>query len=363
MSDRIPVRDRTLVLRILVPGLEARLRDKMKECEERCAETSHNKHNNHNDSSNNNPSPVDSYLDLDGVTCEPTPARNKTLWSFNCDGARYPAMLVNLPCPVELHKTHDHAMYYKSVDLGQMLIVYEDEMALEEAQEKPMEGYPSYFHSGLTPPMRNVVEKRFAAREHQHVPPPRMGVAAVEEELVRLMEQINKDEKTKKIKPTKTGAVNPHSHARVLEEVTEEIVNYEPWMDEYGRAPQGIEFDADDQICSAHPEVWVRPEDIAAIYEEAAAKKRQQEEQKKKRLEAEAAIPAAKPKKGIASKKNRAAEAASAPPAPMVDDLTLAATSMMAGDGGDLLGEVDDDFFKDLDLEHEEMNFEGIDDM
>ena len=29
MGDRGPIRDRTLVLRVLVPGLEARLRDKM----------------------------------------------------------------------------------------------------------------------------------------------------------------------------------------------------------------------------------------------------------------------------------------------------------------------------------------------
>ena len=41
--------------------------------------------------------------------------------------------LVNLPCPVELQKTHDHAMYFKCADVAQMLIVYEDTMALDEA--------------------------------------------------------------------------------------------------------------------------------------------------------------------------------------------------------------------------------------
>jgi transcription initiation factor TFIID subunit 7 len=342
MNDRLPIRDRTLILRILVPGLEARLRDKMKEVDD-----------------DDRGGTADSYLDLEGVTCQPTAARNRTLWNFHCDGATYPATLVNLPCPVELHKTHDHCMYYKCVDVAQMLIVYEDEMALEEAQEKPIDGFPSYYHSGLTPPMKNVVERRFTAREHDRVPPPRQGVADVEDELLYLMEQLNRDDKIKrKIKtPAVTGT------ARTLEEVTEDIVDYEPWMDDYGRQPQGVEFDADDQICSLHPEVWLQPEDIAAIKEEAAAKKKKQqhkqaEQQKKKKQAEEATI--SKPKKGIASKKNRAESAA----APVIDDLTLAATSMMTGgDGGDLLGEVmgDDDFFNDLDLEDEDMNFDGID--
>lgn len=91
MNDRAPIRDRTLILRILVPGLEARLRDKMKEVEERAGEQKVK-----TDGS--------SYLDIEGVTCEPTPARNRTLWNFHADGATYPAKLVNLPCPVELMK-------------------------------------------------------------------------------------------------------------------------------------------------------------------------------------------------------------------------------------------------------------------
>jgi hypothetical protein len=66
----------------------------------------------------------ETLLDLDGVTCEPT-QNGSTLWNFHVDGATYPARLVNLPCPIELHKTHDHAMYYKSCDIAQMLIVYE----------------------------------------------------------------------------------------------------------------------------------------------------------------------------------------------------------------------------------------------
>jgi transcription initiation factor TFIID subunit 7 len=201
MNDRIPIRDRTLILRILVPGLEARLRDKMKECEElRSAAASSSvtptASSQSQQSSTNKPS---SYFDLDGVTCQPTTARQQTLWNFHCDGATYPATLVNLPCPVELHKTHDHVLYYKSVDIAQMLILYEDEMALLEKtpettdSKQSSDGFPSYYPSGLTPPLRQVVDRRFRAREHDRQrPPPRQGVMQVEEELVGWMDKLHR---------------------------------------------------------------------------------------------------------------------------------------------------------------------------
>ena len=88
-DDRI--RDRTLVLRVLVPSLEARLREKMKEAEEIASRKA----------TPTNPStaePKNIIQDLEGVTCEPT-KDGSTLWNFHCDGATYPARLVNLPCP------------------------------------------------------------------------------------------------------------------------------------------------------------------------------------------------------------------------------------------------------------------------
>lgn len=325
MSDRAPLRDRTLVLRILVPGLEARLRDKMKETGETGAGVK------------------ERILDLEGVTCEPTPARNHTLWSFHCDGATYPAKLVNLPCPVELHKTHDHAAYYKSADIAQMLIVYEDEMALEEAEEKPVEGFPSYYHSGLTPPMKRVVERRFAAREHKAAAPPRAAVTDVETEIVKLMEQIANSEKaaSKRSKVPQLTSAN-----KIFEEVVEEVVDYEPWMNDFGRQSAGVEFDADDQQCSLHPEVWLSPETIKEIklIEEDERKKKQAVLDKKeakrnaKKWEKEAST-----KKGIAMKRST----------DMVDEVTAAA--MMVHEGGDEVDLLDDDNFLDLDLDGEDM--------
>lgn len=95
---------------------------------------------------------------------------------------------------MEVHKTHDHANYHKSADIGQMLIVYEDEYAMEEAEAERnyrVEGFPSYYHSGLSPPMRRAVQRRFLARFEERdtrpCPPPSEDVAIVEEELLRLI--------------------------------------------------------------------------------------------------------------------------------------------------------------------------------
>lgn len=40
------------------------------------------------------------------------------------DGKTYPARLVDLPCVVETQKTLDRSTFFKSGDVGQMLVVY-----------------------------------------------------------------------------------------------------------------------------------------------------------------------------------------------------------------------------------------------
>jgi hypothetical protein len=152
--------------------------------------------------------------------------------------------------------------------------------------------------------------------------------------------------------------------------VQEEIVDYEPWMDDYGRQPHGVEFEADDQLCSLHPEVWLNPEVIREVKEEdqeakrkkqAAATKKEAKRKEKKALQESTAAAAAAAaaaasaaqthtKKGIVSKKNTE----------IVDEVALAAASMLMSDGMDLVSaalEDGDDIFGDLDLEDEDMNF------
>jgi transcription initiation factor TFIID subunit 7 len=296
-GDRYPIRDRTLVLRVLVPGLETRLRDKMKDMEEAGRDKASSSSNTNNAA---NSQKDDIFLDLDGVACEPTSSGLKsggsTLWNFHCDGAVYPARLVNLPGPIELHKTHDHVIYeyYKCADIAQMLIVYEDAVALkksmieEERKSKAFtsctgvapattgrdtSGFSSYFPSGITPPLRRVVERRYQQREHpSRAPAPRSVIADVGEEMLQLMGKIAKPEDNVQKKGERESKEQQRqkiqtltSASKVLEEISEDIVDYEPWMDDYGRQPHGIEFSLDDQIASLHPEIWLPPETIALI--------------------------------------------------------------------------------------------------
>lgn len=50
-------------------------------------------------------------------------------FSFTMDGKVYPARLVDLPCVLETQKTLDRSTFFKSGDVGQMLIVYKVRIA------------------------------------------------------------------------------------------------------------------------------------------------------------------------------------------------------------------------------------------
>src|SRR3569623_2078506 len=76
------------------------------------------------------------------------------------------------------------------------------------------------------------------------------------------------------------------------EEIEEEVVDYEPWMDDHGSSPDGVEFDADDPLCSMHPEVWLSSKTVKEIKDDierqrkeaeaAAAAKRESKKEGKK---------------------------------------------------------------------------------
>lgn len=289
-------------------------------------------------------------MDLEGVACEPTKDAS-TLFNFICDGRTYPARLVNLPCPVELHKTHDHAMYYKSCDIAQMLIVYEDTMALDEADAFPKaEGFPSYYHSGLTPPMRKVVDKRFKKNERTLVPPPRLEVSDVESDLLELMSNISKEGTKRK---NKVPSLASATHNKVLEEVVEEIVDFEEWMTDKGTQPSGIEIDSMDPIAIKHPELWLTADKIQEInrkqieLEEEDRRKKEaaqaKKEKKKKKKKEKENPPGPSKKKGIASKKNE-------PPVDQIDQMALGISLMNDDDAleGDLEFELDFDMNEDM---------------
>jgi len=190
-------------------------------------------------------------------------APGETAWTFVCDGVRYPARLANLPCPTELHKSHDLCTYVKAVDVGQILVVHRDAAAMEAAEKAnpPLPGFPSYHHSGLTPPMRGVVNRRFASCSHQSVPPDRRLVEDVEREIVELIARTTRDAgKGRKGAAAKQQQYqNPAAQNKLLEEVEEHVVDYEPYMDNYGNSPGGVEIAERDEIALRHPDLWLTP--------------------------------------------------------------------------------------------------------
>jgi transcription initiation factor TFIID subunit 7 len=246
-------------------------------------------------------------------------------------------------------------MYYKCCDVAQLLIVYEDEMALEEAEALPgykHEDFPSFYHSGLTPPMKRVVERRFAARAHKAVPPPRTEVAEIEEDLKLLIDRIGESTS----KPRGKNKVNaPAAQTRVIEEIVDDVVNYEPWMDDHGRVSQGLEFSGDDPIATKHPELWLHPREIEEILQletekedkkKAIAKKKEDKKNAKKKKKA-AIMDQPSVKKNVAAIMNISEH----------DEMTQAAAAMLKTGGDDL------EFGADLDILGFDLDNDSLDEL
>lgn len=101
-------------------------------------------------------------------------------------------------------------------------------------------------------------------REHSAVPPQMQEVMEVEKDLVALMDAISTKDPTKRAGRGNHGT-NRSMHTKVLEEVEDTFVGYEPWMDDYGKEPKGVEFDEMDVKCKTHPELWLDEEELKKI--------------------------------------------------------------------------------------------------
>ncbi|CAM9762440.1 unnamed protein product [Chrysoparadoxa australica] len=159
---------------------------------------------------------------LDGVnfTPDPTPdEKNKMKFFFK--GKSYPARLVNLPCLVETHKTLDHVTYFKSGDVGQMLVVYQDAEAYQADDDHAVSSQ-DYFPDGLTPPTKNIVRRKFQLSRPAEGKYPKAEVARVEDQLMRLMNPSNS------------------SLLSGTEYVHDELVDFEPWMLDLQAAERGL---------------------------------------------------------------------------------------------------------------------------
>lgn len=132
-----------------------------------------------------------------------------------------------------------------------------------------VEGFPSYYPSGLSPPMHQTVQRRylsrFEERDTRPCPPPPEDVSIVEDELLRLMMKSSSIAKAGKTKggPRGGGGMgetqsSSSSKSKVIEEIEEEIVDYEPWMGEGG----GVYTVEDAKL---HPEWWLTKAEMREI--------------------------------------------------------------------------------------------------
>ena len=98
-------------------------------------------------------------------------------------------------------------------------------------------------------------------REHHcdaKAKPPMSEVMEVEKFLDALIDSISTKDPNKRVGRGNHSAQRS-MQTKVLEEVEDEIVDFEPWMG--GRDGNGIEFDENDAICKQHPEVWLDAEE------------------------------------------------------------------------------------------------------
>ncbi|KAJ1454206.1 TAFII55 protein conserved region-domain-containing protein [Pelagophyceae sp. CCMP2097] len=186
----------------------------------------------------------------DGVELVPEPLADEASYSalsfesqrftFVLDAQEYPARLANLPTIVETHKTMDRSTYYKTGDVSQVLLVFADEAdrlkdearagvkqplaagaeAPPEAQQRKRMTHPD----GLSPPLKDVVQRRFAKaakRSYGTVFSPQ-EIAAAEKEMVEIYAASEKS--------GKKDAAALQASSKDREIVLEEVVQLEDWM-------------------------------------------------------------------------------------------------------------------------------------
>ena len=185
---------------------------------------------------------------------------------------RYHARLWNIPTIVELQKTQDHSNYAKLGEVGQCLVVgdeakegaetLEQVRALRERGEISREApHWSYMKSGIAPPAKNIVERRFKrsrtpGAEHPGKYDP-SEVAGVEILLQKIIKEkiIGGGKSGKKVKKVSPSVLKE----KEIVEVEEEVVKYEPYMDDYGRSQGGVAFEEDDPRAKDNPGIWLPP--------------------------------------------------------------------------------------------------------
>ena len=136
----------------------------------------------------------------------------KNYFYLSLDDKNFPAMLVDLPTKLETHKLFENSKLFKATDIGQMLQVFKTLEEREECRKKVYKYVSKGFkcaNSGLSPPMRHVVSKKWLPTR-SHGPYSKLKTAYVMEE----------------IRTTQTGLQSD----RDVVTIEDEIVDFEDWM-------------------------------------------------------------------------------------------------------------------------------------
>lgn len=155
---------------------------------------------------------------------------------------QYAATLVDLPCIVEGMKSWDKRMFFKSVDITQMLLVLGPVQNEQEALEYPLpkdvevldDKTYQYAH-GLTPPMKYVRKRRFRKRLSART------IEQAEKEVANLLAQ---DEAA--VRAPRFELVDATSLSRA-ENVVDYEDEYDDEQDAYGEADYDMQDEEDGQ--------------------------------------------------------------------------------------------------------------------
>jgi TATA-binding protein-associated factor Taf7 len=207
---------------------------------------------------------------------------------FQIYGRKYPASLIDLPCPVETHRTFDRVALYKSSDVGQILIVYGDELsrkhAEDEARPRRDDDLFTGHKSGLCPPTTNITKTRYAETRSKLAQFPKSEIEAAEAELVKFFEAIGRTSSSQ------TAAESSYDlpPGSVIISDEEDVVDFAEYM--WSRSqPQGIRVDEGDRVAKEHPEIFLKaPKQEPRKPEEGKPKKERREKPPKERKEAPA---------------------------------------------------------------------------
>lgn len=142
-------------------------------------------------------------------------------------GVDYPALLMNLPAPVEAHKVMEGSTVVKSGDIGQVLQVFYTVQELEEVESQLVKNAVKssqetnsrsdfVLKDGLAPVTANIVKSRYELT--------RKYIAPAMGHISELVADVSKAIKQKAV------AVDDTEERKVMTTVEERVVPFEQWM-------------------------------------------------------------------------------------------------------------------------------------